>query len=162
MPRIGRPAKKGIERWMREFIAEQLEDDGKGDTMNGWQALTKMMFDVAMGRKPPGIGEIEIKIRDRQEAVRFLFDRAYGKAKIHIESDNIITSSPLVNINTDALDARELDALERYVEGIANKLTAQAVAVAMADEVIDEVERVDPSAEELDAMALAEHGEASE
>lgn len=120
---------KGVERWVRDFIAEQFEKHGQtGEFLNGWQAMTMMMFDIAMGRRPPGIGDVEIKIKDRQEAVKFLFDRAYGKAKIFIESENTVTPGALANINPENLDARELDALEAYVESFAAKLNNTATS----------------------------------
>ena len=113
----GKP--KGIERLMRELVESQVEKwDGR--TLDGWEAMTMMMYEVAMGRRPQGDGEIVLTMKDRQSAVQFLFDRVHGKAKIQIESDTTLHAG-MQSIDIDSLDPAELDALEAHVELIAAK-----------------------------------------
>lgn len=120
----GRP--KGIERRMREIVESQIENwDGR--TLDGWEAMTLMMYHVAMGKKPPGDLDMQITMKDRQAAVQFLFDRVHGKAKIQIESDTTLhAGAGLANLNVDNLDPAELDALEAHVELIAAKASGKA------------------------------------
>lgn len=143
----GRP--KGIERLMRELVDKQVEKwDGR--TLDGWEAMTLMMYNVAMGRKPKGDLDNPITMKDRQAAVQFLFDRVHGKAKIQIESDTTLHAGSMVGLDVDNLDPSELDALEAHVELIAAKKAGHAVgkvieispadAVMMADLDPDSVE----------------------
>lgn len=136
----GRP--RGIERRMRELVESQLEKwDGR--TLDGWEAMTMMMYKVAMGKPPPG--ELTpITMKDRMAAVQFLFDRVHGKAKIQIESDTTVHTGNLANLNVDDLDPAELDALEAHVELVAarasGKATATVIDVSPADVLEDHEE----------------------
>lgn len=128
----GRP--KGIERLMRELVSDQLEHwDGR--TLDGWEAMTVMMYRIAMGRQPGGeVGPITMK--DRQAAVQFLFDRVHGKAKIQIESDTTLHAGSMAGLDVDNLDPAELDALEAHVELIAAKKAGLATGHVI--DVLDE------------------------
>lgn len=140
---------KGVERWIRDFIADQFEKNpNTGEMLNGWQAMTMMMYDIAMGKPIPGKQEVEIKIKDRQDAVKFLFDRAYGKAKIFVESETTLTASALTNIDPENLDARELEALEAHVEALAAKYAGNATG-RILDIVSNEDQVPDPNPDEV-------------
>lgn len=134
----GRP--KGIEKRMRELVEKQVEDwDGK--SLDGWEAMTMMMYDVAMGRRPKGEGEIVISMKDRMAAVQFLFDRVHGKAKIQIESDTTLhAGGAMANLDVDALTPEELDAFEAHVEVLAAKATGRAVGTIIDVSPADVVE----------------------
>lgn len=124
MPGSGRG--RGIEAFVRNLVEAQVEDwDGR--SLDGWEALTMMMYDVALGRKPPGEMEVDIKLKDRMDAIRFLFDRAHGKARIIVDAETHAPSA-LDALNIDDLDAAELDALERQVESIAARMQGKATA----------------------------------
>jgi hypothetical protein len=130
----GRP--RGIERRMRELVEAQIKDwDGR--TLDGWEAMTMMMYKIAMGERPPGDIDMQITIKDRMAAVQFLFDRVHGKAKIQIESDTTVHAGSLANLDVDNLDPAELDALEAHVELVAarasGKSTAKVLDISPAD-----------------------------
>ena len=130
----GKP--KGIERRMREIIDCKFENwDGR--TLDGWEAMTVMMYDVAMGRKPPGQLDMQITWKDRQAAAQFLFDRVHGKAKIQIESDTTLRAGGLEGLDVDAVSPEELDALEAHVEVLSarasGKATAKVIDISPAD-----------------------------
>jgi hypothetical protein len=137
----GRP--RGIERRMRELVESQLVDwDGR--TLDGWDAMTQFMFDVAMGKKPPG-ENTPITMKDRMQAVQFLFDRVHGKAKIQIESETTVRGG-VENLDVDALTPDELDALEAHIEVLAakasGKATSKVIDIAPADVIeADEVDK---------------------
>jgi len=129
LPNAGRG--KGIEAFVRNLVEEQLEDwDGR--TLDGWEALTMMMYDVALGRKIPGEMQVDIKLKDRMDAIRFLFDRAHGKARIIVDAETHAPSA-LDALNIDDMDASELDALEAQVEAIAARMQGKAGAGAIID-----------------------------
>lgn len=82
-----------------------------------FDAIVLALQDVALGRIPPGLnGEVQVKMRDRAEAAKILFDRGYGKAKQTIEVVGEIDKRGLDGIDVDALDDFALEALERSVE----------------------------------------------
>lgn len=124
-PLPGRGRGKGVEAFVRTMIEEQIENwDGR--SLDGWEALTMIMYDVAMGRKIPGETEVDIKLKDRMDAIRFLFDRAHGKARIIVDAETHAPSA-LDSLNIEDLDAADLDALERQVESIAARMQGKAI-----------------------------------
>jgi hypothetical protein len=129
---------------MRELVEQQIEDwDGR--TLDGWEAMTQMVYDVAMGRKPKGDLDMQITMKDRMAAVQFLFDRVHGKAKIQIESDTTVHAGNLAGLNVDALTPEELEALEAHVEVLAAKATGKATQKVLDVSPADVIEH-----EELD------------
>jgi hypothetical protein len=116
---------------MRELIDRQGEP-WNGRTLDGWEAMTMMMYEVAMGRTPPGMAEADIKMRDRQEATKFLFDRVHGKPMVRVESDTTSHIGGMADLNVDGLTVDELNALEAHVELLAAKAAGFAT-----DHVID-------------------------
>jgi hypothetical protein len=130
----GRP--KGIEKRMREII-EARGEKINGHTVDGWTAMTHMIFDVAMGRKPSGANDMSITVKDRLAAAQFHFDRVHGKAKIQIESDTTLHTTGLASIDVDALSKDELEALEAQVELLAakaaGKSTGRVLDISPAD-----------------------------
>lgn len=132
----GRPA--GIERRMREIVESQIETwDGR--TVDGWEAMTLLMYKVAMGVKPPGDLDMLITMKDRMAAVQFLFDRVHGKAKIQIESDTTLHAG-LSGLDVDNLDPAELDALEAHVELVAARASGKATATVIDVNPLDVIE----------------------
>jgi hypothetical protein len=124
---------------MREIVESQVENwDGR--TLDGWEAMTLLMYNVAMGKKPPGDIDMAITMKDRQAAVQFLFDRVHGKAKIQIESDTTLHAGGLANLDVDNLDAAELDALEAHVELVAARASGKVVGTVLDISPADVVE----------------------
>lgn len=115
---------KGIDRRIKHVVESRLEKMGvDGEPVDGWEAMTVVMYEVAMGRKPPGEMELDIKLKDRMAAITFLFDRVFGKPTVKIESEQV-TNSGLAGVDVDALDPEDLDALEAYVENLSAKIAA--------------------------------------
>lgn len=132
----GRP--RGIERRMKELVESQIENwDGR--SLDGWEAMTMLMYKVAMGEPPPG-EQTHITMKDRMTAVQFLFDRVHGKAKIQIESDTTVHAGALATLDVDALSKEELEALEAHVEVLAAKATGKATSKVFDISPLDVVE----------------------
>lgn len=130
----GKP--KGIERRMREIVESRIENwDGR--SVDGWEAMTLMMYDVAMGRKPPGDVDLHITMKDRQAAVQFLFDRVHGKATVKIESESVVHQGSIANLDVDSLDPETLAALEAHVELVAAKAAGKATDVIIDAEIVE-------------------------
>lgn len=93
----GRP--KGLEKRVRELV--------------DFDAITLALQDIALGKLPPGItGETTVKIKDRIEAAKLLYDRGHGKARAIVDLAHDITHSGLSAIDVDELDAAAFEALE--------------------------------------------------
>ncbi len=135
---------KGIERRMRELI-DQMYEDWDGKRLDGWEAMTVMLYQVAMGKAPPGNLEGPITMKDRMAAAQFLFDRVHGKAKIMVESDTTLRAGSVEKLDVDALSAEELDALDAHVEILAakasGKSTQKVLDISPAD--VIELEELD-------------------
>jgi hypothetical protein len=98
----GRP--KGLERRIRE----QLRDD--------WEAITLALRDIALGRLPPGItGETTVKIRDRIDAIRLLYDRGWGKARTVVDVNADIADALMSSMDVSSLDEESLEELEAAI-----------------------------------------------
>jgi hypothetical protein len=65
----GRP--KGLERLVRELVAEQVEADKDGIELDGWSRLTMRLFRIAMG-------EEHANVREQIAAAKLLQERGYG------------------------------------------------------------------------------------
>lgn len=132
----GRP--KGIERKVKELVDAQFENwDGK--SLDGWEAMTMTMYAIAMGKMPPGdTKNIEIRLKDRMAAIEFLFDRVHGKPTVKVESDTTLTTGGLANLNVEALDPDELQALEDHVDRLAAKMSGKATGTIIDVESDDE------------------------
>lgn len=130
---------------VRELVESQVED-WKGQRLDGWQAMAATLYEIAMGRKPPGMSDSqEIRMKDRMLAIQLLIDRVYGKAKIQIEADTTVRPGALENLDVDKLSPEELDALEAHVEVLAAKVegkaTSKVLDVSPAD--VIELEKLD-------------------
>lgn len=117
----------GIEKMVRNIVMQQ-EEKWDGKSLDGWEAMTLMMYKIAMGQKFKGQSEIDIKVKDRMEAVRFLFDRVYGKPTVKVESDSTVRQG-MPDIDVDALPKEALDELEAHIDRIA----ARAMGVNVED-----------------------------
>lgn len=138
---------KGVERMMRELVESQIEN-WDGQSLDGWEAMTMMMYQVAMGRKPPGTTEAEIRMKDRMAAAQFLFDRVHGKAKITVESETTLRQG-MDNLDINALSRDELDALEAHVEILAAKMGGQATSTVIDISPADAEILADPDPDKL-------------
>lgn len=142
----GRP--KGVEKRIRELVESQVED-WNGRTLDGWDAMAMAMYAVAMGKAPPGVAEVDIKWKDRADAIRFLYDRVFGKPMVRVESENVTGAGKFADLNVDALDGDELDALEAHVERLAAKAAGIAVGKVMDVAPADIIEVPDPNPDDV-------------
>jgi len=96
-PRGGPGRTKGLERMMREAFKED------------WTKFTDVLRDIAMGRLPAGMsGEVTIKVRDRIEALKLIYDRSFGKAKINVDLTADISQNGLGSVDPDAIEDEAL------------------------------------------------------
>lgn len=113
----GRP--KGLEKRVRELV--------------DFDKITLALQDIALGKLPPGItGETTVKIKDRIEASKVLYDRGFGKARSIVDVTNTINESGLGAIDVDALDDAQFEALELTIRRVLGQDDANIVDVIEA------------------------------
>ena len=121
---------RGIERIVRECIREQgIKTEGK----DGWEAIVIAMFDIVMGRRPPGIGSTEIRVHDRIEAAKFLFDRGHGKARMTVDISGDALPTTVAGIDVDSLDNEQLADVQRALDEALRPRRAKAIAAKIID-----------------------------
>lgn len=117
---------KSLEKRVRELV--------------DYDAITLALQDIALGRMPPGItSETTVKIRDRIEAAKLLYDRGHGKAKAVIQVADDVSTSGLASVDVDSLDEATLAILEAAVE---RALGHNVIDVGEA-EVVDRATEID-------------------
>lgn len=107
----GRP--KGLEARVRELV--------------DFDKITLMLRDIALGEMPPGVtSESGVKIKDRIEAAKLLYDRGFGKARAVVDLTTEIAKGGIAGVDIDALDATTLALLDESIE---RALTGRAIDV---------------------------------
>lgn len=97
----GRP--KGLEKRVRELV--------------DFDAITLALQDIALGRLPPGLtSESSIRIRDRVDASRLLYDRGFGKARVLVDVAHDVVNHGMAALDVEALDDAAVEIVERAIE----------------------------------------------
>jgi hypothetical protein len=109
----GRP--RSLEKRVRELV--------------DFDAITRGLADIALGKLPEGLSEgSTVKIRDRIEAAKLLYDRGFGKAKITVDLAADIATNGLAGMNVRGMDSAALDILhDTIIDAIAKPKNANPV-----------------------------------
>ena len=91
---------KGLERIVRETIAAQKALDPVMGELDGWQAMSKHLYEIAMGED-----------RDRVPAAKLLYERAYGQAKQKVELAGDVVAGDIDAKRMAPLTVQQLEAL---------------------------------------------------
>jgi hypothetical protein len=90
---------RGVERIVRETIANMRENVGKIDERDGWETLTRLLYRIAT--------QDGYEAKDKIAATKLLFERGWGTPKAEIEVTATVTSEQLALIEAVRMTPHE-------------------------------------------------------